>query len=89
MTNPLTRCPRPLCNRAGDDIGTCVDSQTIVGCANPVPVDPIKDLVVRCRPCNRTFAFTVDEAVRGRLGRGMCQGERDVCAAVILPQKTK
>lgn len=85
----MQRCPRPDCKRAGNDLGTCVDAQTIIGCPKPVDVDPKKDLVIDCRNCDKVFAITLDDIVRGRVDRPLCQGPTNICQAIILAPAKK
>lgn len=79
----MDKCTRNGCNRAGDDIGTCIDAQTIIGCSRPVPVDPKKDLVMRCMSCDKTMAFSIDDIMHGRVDRPACQGAAEKCLGVI------
>lgn len=85
----MERCTRPDCHRAGPDLGTCVDGQTIVGCAPRVTVNHSKDLVVFCRSCDKTLAFTLDDIMHGRVDRSFCRGDSQLCSAVVLTSPKK
>ncbi|MFY7954346.1 MAG: hypothetical protein ACOVT5_17730 [Armatimonadaceae bacterium] len=83
----MQRCPRTGCNRAGDDLASCLDA-SVIGCPAPVEIDPRKDLTVVCRRCDRQWAVPLNDLMHGKtLPR--CVGSTDNCGAVVVTAPAK
>lgn len=77
-------CPR--CNRAGDDIGNCGNGAAFP-CPPAMEVDSQADIVIKCRPCKKTYAIPVERLMKARSPLVECSGDCDVCKAVVIRPK--
>lgn len=81
----MERCA--TCSRVDGEIGNCGRSR--VPCPPPTQVDPAKDVVLRCEPCNVTRSFPVALITAGKkLDLEMtCGRDQDHCCAKIIKAK--
>lgn len=79
----LTYCP--ACGRTDDAIGQC--GRGITPCPTPLVVDPTKEAVLHCGPCDRTVVIPVDRIMKGKLGEFSRECVLSTCAATLVFQQ--
>jgi hypothetical protein len=77
----MQKCPS--CPRAGADIGSCGHIAMCPGTS--VPVEPGKDVILHCEPCEKTRVVSVVDLIHGRrkgLDLQCPRGDNCACRAV-------